>query len=90
MPNWQEFERRKQVAEPNKGAEDFTALCARVLTSADGKALLAHLYRIYVDHRAPAQAPEAFLREAEAKRQVVFDLERARDEGLNRAPKPSA
>lgn len=84
-PNWLEFDHsRKQNVEPAT-EQDASDICARVLTSGDGKEFLRHLYALYVDKRCRPQATEAELREAEAKRQLVHDLEKLRDDGLKRA-----
>lgn len=81
--DWNEFERRQRRAAP---AEDGAAdLMLRVFTSKDGRALMEHLYAAYVDYRCRPGATEAELREAEAKRQVVYELEKLRDAAIENA-----
>lgn len=85
-PNWGEFERRQSgpAAEASAERQSFDEICARVFTTPDGRDLLKYLYALYVDRRLPPQAPDAALREAEAQRRLVADLETARDAGLER------
>lgn len=89
MPAWQEFDhtarnaRRQSEAPPKE--EDAADVCARLLITSDGREFLRHLYILFVDKRVRAHASEAELREAEAKRNLVYELERLRDLGLERA-----
>lgn len=85
MADWSEFDRRQRASsEPDAKRASFEETCLRVFTSPDGRDLLQYLYALYVDRRLPPHAPEAVLREAEAQRRLVADLEKARDAGLER------
>lgn len=84
-PNWGEFARRQADAPPPATArEDFADICARLLNGADGREFMRLLYEMHVDRRCRPGASEAELREAEAKRALVAEIEKARDEGLTR------
>ena len=85
--HWGQFERKQRAATPGPSPEreSFEDICARSLTTADGRELLRFLYEQYVDRRDRPGASEAELRESEAKRRMVFELEVARDAGLERA-----
>lgn len=86
MPRWSEFERRQVPAEASPQTNDtFEDVCARVFTSGDGRELLKHLYAQYIDRSCRPLASEAELREAEAKRALIRDLETRRDAGIQRA-----
>lgn len=88
MASWSEFEKRRQSSDEKQSdnhAEEFSDVCARLLITADGKEFLKHLYALYIDRRNPAGCTDAALRETEAQRRLVHDLEKARDLGLERA-----
>lgn len=83
MASWDDFKREQRGADAAKD-DDIAETCMRVFGSADGRDLLKHLYATYVDRRCRPGATEAELREAEAQRRLVHDLEKLRDEGAQR------
>lgn len=85
MPDWGEFEPRERsgLDEASRtAAEDFDVLCAQVFMGGVGRDLLKALRGMTIERRVPPNAPEAVLREMEARRRLVQDLEQARDRGL--------
>lgn len=90
MPSWDEDvykTRRRQQQETTEPAHenDDADICARALGGPAGRQLMALLYSLTIDKRNRPNAPESELRELEAKRRLVYDLERLRDKGLKRA-----
>jgi hypothetical protein len=83
--HWGEF-RREQRSADAAPADEVTAadVCASIFTGASGKDFLRHLYAMTIDKRCRPGASEAELRELEAQRRLVAELERLRDEGLAR------
>jgi hypothetical protein len=89
-PNWTDLERKPAAApEGERPSERFDELCAQVFSGNPGAELLALLHARHVDKRSRPGALEAHLREEAAFRNLVLDLESARDKGLAAAAKPS-
>lgn len=83
-PSWQNLQRR-QAARPQQAAaatrsDDETV--AAVLSGGNGDQFLRILYAMTIDSRCRPGASEAELREAEAKRHLVHQIEQMRDRGL--------
>lgn len=78
-PSWDEFDRGRQaeVSAPSADGRNFFELCAIVFSSGPGRELLAAMRARTIEQRTPANAPDTVLREAEAQRRFVADLELA-------------
>ena len=63
-------------------------LCAHVFTAPNGRELMELLRKATIEHRMRSGASEAELREMEARRSLVFDLEKWRDAGIAALSKP--
>jgi hypothetical protein len=84
MPTWDDLRRpleRDTVRESGDVAR-FAELCAVVFAGGPGKELMEMIRARHVERRVPPGASEAVLREAEAVRGFIFELERARERGL--------
>lgn len=84
MPTWDDL-RRPTEREPVRESEDvarFATLCASIFSVGVGKELMDMMRARYIERRVPPGASEAMLREAEAVRGFIFEIERARDRGL--------
>ena len=87
------YQHRRPPPPDEPPADEFADLCATVFTGGAGKELLAMMRKLTIERRNSANAPEAMLREFEAVRRFVAELERARDRGLelrSRKAKPTA
>lgn len=85
MPTWDDLRRRPEpdAAREASDVSRYAELCAVVFGgTGEGAELMKMMRARYVERRAPAGAPEAVLREAEAVRGFIFELERARERGL--------
>ncbi len=82
-PNWGEFERPQAGAadEASPERDQLAVMVMRATLAGDGKALLAWLRSITIERRVPPGAPDAVLRELEAQRRLVFEIERLAAEG---------
>lgn len=77
-PSWNDLEKPQSPAPKEDRIAD---ICARLLTTPDGKELLAELRRKYFDGGNPL-AEERALRVLATQQHFVRELERARDRGL--------
>lgn len=84
MPTWDDLRRSPEpdVQRESASVERYAELCSAVFTTGSGKDLMEMMRSRYVERRAPAGSSEAVLREMEAVRGFIFELERARDRGL--------
>ncbi|WP_114393163.1 hypothetical protein [Oleisolibacter albus] len=57
------------------GPPDLARAAARLLDSADGRRLLAHLRRLTLERALGPEAPEPVLRHLEGQRALVLSLE---------------
>jgi hypothetical protein len=82
-PTWDDLGRpaRPDAERESSDVARYAELCANVFSGGPGAELMKMMRARYVERRAPAGAPEAILREAEAVRGFIFELERARDRG---------
>lgn len=83
-PTWNDLQRsdQQQPARPSPSALRHDELCALVFSAGHGRELIDLLRARHVERRLPPGAPDAILREVEAVRGFILDLERARDRGL--------
>jgi hypothetical protein len=80
--HWGRLERKQaSVESPLRGDTDDET-CAHIFAGPRGRDFLDLLYRLTIDRRQRAGATDAELREAEAQRRLVADLEAMRDRGL--------
>lgn len=70
-------------------AHRYNDLCAAVFTSAAGKELMILMRARTIEMRSRPGAPEAELREHEAMRRFVADIETACERGLKARTKPA-
>ena len=90
MPAWSEFEQERQAraeqekldrAQSNPLRDRYYELCAVVFAGGNGADLLKMMRAMTIERRSRPAAHEAHLREDEAVRRFVADLELARDRG---------
>lgn len=86
--NWDEFEKARPQPQRGEKQRRFDELCAAVFSAGSGPELLRLMRALTIDARAPTGASEAVLREREAVRNFVFEIERARERGLAETAKP--
>lgn len=92
VPNWGDLNRKAEPPSNEERARLFE-LCAEVFSSAPGRQLMVLLRKTTIETRTPYNADEATLRTMEARRGLVFDMEKWRDAGLamtTKKPKPPA
>jgi hypothetical protein len=82
--SWEALQRR-QVQPVSTDGDDETVMLA--VTGLVGERFMEWLRKTYIEARCRPGATEAELREAEAKRALVFDLETRRDRALGRSKK---
>lgn len=81
MPSWQDLEKHKKKPLPD--ADAFCMICARLFSTADGKAFLEIAKTMTVEKVLPDTASESALRTLEGERRFVRKIERAHSEGLS-------
>lgn len=75
-PHWGEFEQRAPRAPVEADdRRDIAAVAFRLSLTTDGRDLLAYLRSITVDRRSAPGLPDAVIREAEGKRQLLHHIE---------------
>lgn len=88
-PTWKEFEART-TQPPSPETIRYSELCLTVFSTAAGKELLQEMRRRTIETRTPANAPDYRLREEEAVRRFVGDIEKAMQRAREAAkPKPT-
>ncbi|MCA1831219.1 MAG: hypothetical protein LC750_00465 [Actinobacteria bacterium] len=75
-PTWKEFDPRAPQP-PSPETIRYSELCLAVFSTAAGKELLQEMRRRTIEVRTPPFAPDYRLREEEAVRRFVSDIERA-------------
>ena len=79
-PCWEDLDRPKG---PEPRPDEFAELCARLLTSADGKKFVEMLRDQTIEADLPLNAGERQLFEMEGQRKLVRRIERSIRKGLD-------
>lgn len=80
--SWENLQRPQRAARPALSDGDTPdELVWRAVSAGVGADLLAWLREEYIEHRDRPESSDAQLRESEAQRRLVRDLEKMRDRG---------
>lgn len=88
VPNWADLDRKAEAPATPALTEKLQIACAHVFTGPAGKELMELLRKATIEQRVPDNASDAQLRTMEARRGLVFDLEKWRDAGVAALSKP--